>query len=86
MELLIRIDMEDAVIFWNVLISLVFAPIFFVLKTHNSEQQRLSILINKTREEVAKDYVTRTSVNIEFERIFDKLDKLDAKIDKLITD
>jgi hypothetical protein len=78
--------MEDAVIFWNVIISLVFAPIFYVLKLHHSEQQRLGILLNKTREEVAKDYVTRTSVNIEFERIFDKLDKLDAKIDKLITD
>jgi len=78
--------MEDAVIFWNVIISLVFAPIFFMLKAHHSEQQRLGILINKTREEIAKDYVTKSSFNIEFERIFDKLDKLDAKIDKLITD
>jgi hypothetical protein len=43
-------------------------------------------LINKTREEIAKEYVSKKDFSIELERIFDKLDKLDAKIDKLITD
>ena len=52
---------------------------------NETEIQRLNILINKTREEIARDYVTRSSFNIEFERVLDKLDKLDAKIDKLIT-
>jgi hypothetical protein len=76
----------DSMILWNILISLVFAPIFYSIRSQNSEIQRINILVNRTREEVARDYVTRTSFNVEFERILDKLDKLDAKIDKLITD
>jgi len=42
-------------------------------------------LLNKTREEVARDYLTRNEHTIEFQRLIDKIDKLDAKIDKLIT-
>jgi hypothetical protein len=42
-------------------------------------------LINKTREEIAKDYMTRHNHNLEYSRLMDKIDKLDAKIDKLIT-
>jgi hypothetical protein len=42
--------------------------------------------VNKTREEIARDYVTRQAHNVEYSRLMDKIDKLDAKIDKLITD
>ena len=47
------------------------------------DRLNLDKLLN--REEMAKDYVSRISFNVEFERILDKLDKLDGKIDKLIT-
>tara|TARA_R110002012_G_scaffold92330_2_gene224314 strand:- start:1973 stop:2212 length:240 start_codon:yes stop_codon:yes gene_type:complete len=72
-------------IVWNVLITFVIFPIWNSIRKNETEIQRLNILINKTREEIARDYVTRSSFNIEFERVLDKLDKLDAKIDKLIT-
>ena len=42
--------------------------------------------MNKTREEIARDYVTRQAHNLEYSRLVDKIDKLDAKIDKLITE
>ena len=76
----------DGMLFWNIIISLVFAPIFYALKTHASELQRQKILINRTREEIAREYLTRNEHTIEFQRLIDKIDKLDAKIDKLITD
>ena len=72
-------------IVWNVLITFVIFPIWNAIRKNETEIQRLNILINKTREEIAREYVTRSSFNIEFERVLDKLDKLDAKIDKLIT-
>ena len=75
----------DNMVFWNILISLVFAPIFYMIKTHASELQRQNILINRTREELAREYLTRNEHTIEFQRLIDKIDKLDAKIDKLIT-
>jgi len=53
-------------------------------KTMWSEQQRLSILLNRTREEVAKEYVTKAEVHADINRVMDRLDALDAKIDRLI--
>jgi len=41
-------------------------------------------LVNKTREEIPKYYVTKQDLHKDIERIFDRLDKLDEKIDKLI--
>ena len=46
------------------------------------EVQRLSILLNRTREEVAKEYVTKTEVHHDMNRIIERLDHLDGKIDR----
>mgnify|MGYP003670483751 CR=1 FL=1 len=48
-----------------------------------TEQSRLSILINRTREEVAKDYVTRDQIEKDFQRMIDTIDRIDEKIDRL---
>ena len=72
-------------IVWNIFVTLVIAPIVYQIRKNEAELKRQDILLNKTREEIAKEYVTKSSFNLEFERVLDKLDKLDAKIDKLIT-
>ena len=59
------------------------APLGFLVRSVLSEQKRLDILINKTREEVAKDYVTREQLSKELERLIDTLDRIDNKIDNL---
>ena len=73
-------------VIWNIIVTLILAPIWAGIKKNESELQRQNILVNKTREEVARDYVTREAHNLEYSRLVDKIDKLDAKIDKLITD
>ena len=70
---------------WNVFITLVLAPILYNIRQNSQENKRIDILLNKTREEIARDYVTRQAHNVEYSRLMDKIDKLDAKIDKLIT-
>ena len=45
--------------FWNIIITLVLAPIFYSIRQNTTEAKRLDILLNKTREELAKDYVTK---------------------------
>ena len=72
-------------IVWNIFVTLVIAPVVYKIRKNEAELKRQDILINKTRKEIAKEYVTKSSFNLEFERVLDKLDKLDAKIDKLIT-
>ena len=43
---------------WNVLLTLVVAPLFYTIRSNTSENKRVDILLNKTREEMARDYVT----------------------------
>ena len=73
----------DAHLLWNIVLTFVLAPLGFLIRNLLSEQKRLDILVNKTREEVAKDYVTREQLSKELERLMDTLDRIDNKIDRL---
>ena len=75
----------DGMMFWNIMMTLIFAPIIHGIRTNATELKRIDILLNKTREEVAKDYVTKNELTISIDRVIDRLDKLDEKMDKLIT-
>ena len=68
---------------WNVLLTLVVAPLFYTIRSNTSENKRLDILLNKTREEMAKDYVTKTELEGDMERVFALLDKIEEKLDRL---
>jgi hypothetical protein len=48
------------------------------------EMQRLQVLLNRTREEVAKEYVTKVEVHADINRVLVRLEQLDAKLDRLI--
>ena len=80
MELII-----DAHVIWNILITVILAPLGFLIRSVLNEQKRLDILVNKTREEVARDYVTRQEIEIDFERLMRKIERIDEKIDRLQT-
>ena len=74
----------SGMLFWNVLLTLVIGPAVWTFRNLVQEVKRLDILLNKTREELAKDYVTKTEVHNDMNRVMDRLDALDAKIDRLI--
>jgi len=69
---------------WNAVLSVGVSVVGFFLKSMYDEIKRLQVLINKTREEVAKEYVTKTQLDADINRIFDRLDRLEAKIDRLV--
>ena len=68
---------------WNIFLTLVLAPILYSIRTNTSELKRLDILLNKTREEMAKEYVTKQELKDDMTRVFDTLDKIEEKLDKL---
>ena len=53
------------------------------LKAQHAELGRVQILLNKTREEMAKEYVTKQELSDGMNRVFDTLDKIEEKLDKL---
>tara|TARA_Y100001938_G_scaffold149585_1_gene236913 strand:+ start:601 stop:840 length:240 start_codon:yes stop_codon:yes gene_type:complete len=73
----------SSLMFWNIFITLVLAPVLYSIRQNGSELKRLDILLNKTREEIAKDYITKSEVKDDMSVLIDRLEKLDEKIDKL---
>ena len=72
---------------WNMALSVIVAFMGWVVKEKFAEIQRLGILLNRTREEVARDHITRAEVKADLQAIRDHFDdgfrRLEAKIDKL---
>ena len=69
---------------WNAALSLVSALILFWVKLSADEVKRIQILLNRTREEIAKEYVTKTEVHTDNNRVLDRLDRLEKKNDDFI--
>ena len=69
---------------WNTVLSLVIGIVSWVLRDKAAELVRVTILLNKTREEVAKEYVTKVEVHADINRVMNRLEVLDAKLDRLI--
>ena len=73
----------SAYVIWNVFITLVIAPIFYQIRQNTTELRRQDILLNKTREEIAKEYVTKTELRDDMGILMDRIDKIGEKLDKL---
>lgn len=72
---------------WNIILSGIVAVLGFMVKGKFDELDRLGILLNKTREEVARDHVTRAEVNQTLDKLAERIDKsiqrLEAKLDDM---
>ena len=75
----------DPHMLWNLVLTVIVIPAGWILRSIFAEQKRIDILINKTREEIAKDYVTREQMEKTFQRIIDSIERIDEKIDRLQT-
>ena len=70
-------------LFWNIFITLVLAPVLYSIRQNTSEAKRIDILLNKTREELAREYVTKQELKNDFDVLISRIDKLGEKLDKL---
>jgi hypothetical protein len=68
---------------WNVVLTAIVGLLGFVVKEKFAELQRLSILLNRTREEVARDHITRSEFRADMQQLLDRFDRLERKIDAI---
>ena len=72
----------------DVLLNMVFAAIIsglgWWIKSQHDEIKRVTILLNRTREELGRDYVSKADSNQVLLQIMSKFDKLEEKIDRLM--
>ena len=54
------------------------------IKAQHDELGRVRILLNRTREELAKEYVTKADSNQVLGQIMSKFDKIEEKLDRLV--
>ena len=69
---------------WNMVLTAFLGLLGWSLREKSEEINRLQILLNRTREEIAKEYVTKTDVHNDINRILDRIDRLEIKIDAFI--
>ena len=66
---------------WNIILSAIVGVMGVLIKGKFDELERLSILLNRTREEHAKEYVTKADMHLDINRVLDRLDRLENKLD-----
>lgn len=72
---------------WNAALTCFLGILTFLIKSRFDELHRISILLNKTREEIAKEHVTRREIDDRMDRMMNHFDqrfnRLEAKLDEL---
>ena len=69
---------------WNAVLSLLTGLLLWLCKIFWDELQRVQILLNRTREEIARDNVTQNEIDKIVAHIDARFDKLNDKIDAFI--
>ena len=65
---------------WNILLTVIVAPIAWYIKSQSDELKRVQILLNKTREQ----YVHKNDHKDDIEKVVEHLLRLESKLDSLI--
>ncbi len=68
---------------WNIVLTAIVALLGFIVKEKFAELQRISVLLNKTREEVARDHITRSEFRADMQQLMERFDRLERKIDAI---
>ena len=69
---------------WSATLTLLMSVMGYIVNEKFKELARITILLNKTREEVARDNVTQAEIDRITNHIDQRFNKLEAKIDQLI--
>ena len=76
-------EFELSHLIWNVILTLVIGPLAWWIRSSHDEIRRQDILLNKTREEIARDYVSKRELEQDLGRILNAIEKLDEKLDRI---
>ncbi len=69
---------------WSAALTLLVGVLGYIMHEKFSELARITILLNRTREEIARDTVTKAEVDKITEHIDQRFNRLEEKIDRLI--
>ena len=67
--------------FWNIILTLVIAPAFWMFRSMMGEVKRIDILVNRTREE----YATKNELRDDMDRVMEALHRVEDKLDRALS-
>ena len=70
---------------WQVVTTLAIAPLAYFLNASLERLRQMELCLSRTREQLAREYATKADLNADVGRVLDRLDKLDGKLDRLLT-
>jgi hypothetical protein len=73
----------DATVLWNLVLTVLLGAVAFFMSSKFKELDRLSILLNRTREEIARDHITRSEFRADMKELLERFDRIEAKLDTL---
>lgn len=68
---------------WNLVLTVLLGAVAFFMSAKFKELDRLSILLNRTREEIARDHITRSEFRADMKELLERFDRIEAKLDTL---
>jgi chromosome segregation ATPase len=75
---------DNPTMIWNAILSLACGSFIWWVRGMGVQINDLKRRISDTREEIAKEYATKDDVEKDLERIMDRFDKLEAKMDNFL--
>ena len=73
----------EATVLWNLVLTVLLGAVAFFMTSKFKELDRLSILLNRTREEIARDHITRSEFRADMKELLERFDRIEAKLDTL---
>tara|TARA_R100000664_G_scaffold33842_1_gene52280 strand:- start:1132 stop:1380 length:249 start_codon:yes stop_codon:yes gene_type:complete len=74
----------DPMMMWNIIITVVLGPFAWAFSKMFNEVKRLQILLNKTREDLGREYATKSELHNETREIKELVLRIENKLDRFI--
>jgi hypothetical protein len=76
----------SASLLWQAVVTLALGPLAYFLKEALGRLRDMEKCIARTRESLAREYATKADLHADVGRVLDRLDRLDSKLDRLLTE
>ena len=76
--------MSDMGMLWNLLLSIAAGATVWWIRGVDTRILEVRKLISVTREEIAKDYALKDDVEKDIQKLLDRFDRLDTKLDRIL--
>jgi hypothetical protein len=69
---------------WQIVVTIIIAPLAYFLREALTRLRDMESNLSRTREQLAKEYATKADLHLDVNRVIDRIEKIDTKLDRLL--